>query len=55
MAALKTLGDWLDNSGWTAALEQANIATSGKADSFLKAMYAELVMLTKFLHVRSMS
>jgi hypothetical protein len=39
MAALKTLGDWLDNSGWTAALEQANIATSGKADSFLKATH----------------
>ena len=30
---------WLDSSGWTAALVQADIATPGKADSFLKASH----------------
>ena len=34
MAALKTLGDWLRGSGWVQALVQAEIATSGTADSF---------------------
>jgi len=28
----KTVGDWLEDSGWTAALVDANIASSGKAD-----------------------
>ena len=37
IAALKTLGDLLDGSGWTGALVQAGIATPGTADSFLKA------------------
>ena len=32
IAALKTIGDWLENSGWTHALEQASIATSGTAE-----------------------
>jgi hypothetical protein len=39
MAALKTLGDWLDGSGWTAAITEANIASSGTADSFIKAAH----------------
>jgi len=39
MAALKTLGDLLDGSGWTGALVQAGIATPGTADSFLKASH----------------
>ena len=39
MAAWKALGKWLDNSGWTAALVQDDIATPGKADSFLKASH----------------
>ncbi|VDI69861.1 Hypothetical predicted protein [Mytilus galloprovincialis] len=39
IAALRTIGDWLDNSGWTSALSQANIASSGTADSFLKASH----------------
>ena len=30
------LGDFLTSSGWTAALTDANIATSGKAESFLE-------------------
>ncbi|KAH3740892.1 hypothetical protein DPMN_047609 [Dreissena polymorpha] len=43
IAALKTIGDWLENSGWTHALEQASIATSGTAESFLKATYVSRV------------
>jgi hypothetical protein len=39
MAALKTLGDLLDSSGWTGALVQAGVATAGTADSFLKAAH----------------
>lgn len=39
MAALKTLGDWLQGSGWVQALVQAEIATSGTADSFLRAAH----------------
>ena len=37
--ALKTLGDLLNSSGWTSALVQAGVATSGTADSFLKAAH----------------
>ena len=36
MASLATIGDLLDGSGWTHALSQANIATPGTAESFLK-------------------
>ena len=39
MAALKTLDDWLRGSGWVQALVQAEIATPGKADSFLRAAH----------------
>jgi len=39
MAALKTIGDLLDGSGWTGALVQANVATPGTAESFLKASH----------------
>ena len=39
MAALKTLGDLLEGSGWTGALVQANVASPGTADSFLKASH----------------
>ncbi|VDI23211.1 Hypothetical predicted protein [Mytilus galloprovincialis] len=39
IAALRTIGDWLDNSGWTSALSQANIASSGTAASFLTASH----------------
>ena len=37
MAALKVLGDLLKGSGWTGALAEAEIASSGTADSFLSA------------------
>ena len=37
MAFLKVIVDWLDESGWTAALVEANVATPGTAESFIKA------------------
>ncbi len=40
MAVLRTLGDHLGSSGWTGALVQAGVATSGTADSFLNAAHA---------------
>ena len=39
VAALKTLGDWLRGSGWVQALVQGEIATPGRADSFLRAAH----------------
>ena len=39
MAALKTLGNWLEGSGWTTALVQADIMSSGKADAMLHASH----------------
>ena len=36
MAAFKTIGHLLDSCGWTGALVQANVATLGIADSFLR-------------------
>ena len=39
MAALKTLGDWLQGSGWVQALVQAEITSAGTADSFLRASH----------------
>ena len=36
MALWNVCGDPLESSGWTAALTEAHIASSGTADSFLK-------------------
>jgi len=36
MALWNTLGDLLEGSGWTTALTEAQTASSGTADSFLK-------------------
>lgn len=33
------MGNWLDDSGWTSALIQANVASSGTADSFISASH----------------
>lgn len=41
IAAFRTIGDWLENSGWTSVLCQADIASSGTADSFLKASHVK--------------
>ena len=39
MACMKTMEDWLEGSGWTALLTEANIASFGTADFFLKAAH----------------
>ncbi len=39
MGALRLLGNLLEDSGWTGALTQAGIASSEKAESFLKASH----------------
>ena len=46
-AFLKALGGWLDGSGWTSALSEANVASPGTADSFLK---AAMVTCTRRTH-----
>ena len=47
MAAMTTLGDLLDGSGWTHALTQADVATAGTAESFLQTSH---VTLTRHAH-----
>ena len=37
MAFLKVIEGWLEGSGWTTALANANVATPGTAESFVKA------------------
>ena len=37
MAALKSIGTFLQSSGWTSAIVEADIASSGTAESFLSA------------------
>ena len=39
IAALRTIGDWLQDSGWVNALSQSNVASAGTADSFLKSSH----------------
>ena len=39
MALWSTIGDFLEGSGWTAALTEAGVASVGKAESFLKASH----------------
>lgn len=39
MALWNTLGDLLESSGWSTALTEANVASSGVAESFLKATH----------------
>ena len=36
MAFLKVIGGWLEGSGWTTVLADANVATTGTAESFIK-------------------
>ena len=38
MMLLKTVGDWLEGSGWTDALFEAEITTEGRAESLTKAI-----------------
>ena len=48
MAVLRMLGHWLDGSGWVHCLVQANVATSGVADSFL---HGNHVKRTRYAHI----
>ena len=50
MAIWNTFGDYLEASGWTTALIQAGIVSSGIADSFLKASH-----LTRTRHAHQIS
>ena len=50
MAIWKTLGDYLESSGWTSALVQAGVASSGTADSYLKVSH-----LTRTKHAHQLS
>ena len=50
MALWNTLGDILEDSGWTSALPESEVASSGVADSFLKATH-----LTRTRHAHQVS
>ena len=39
MAAFKVLGNWLDGSGWASVIADAGVASTGVADSFIKASH----------------
>ena len=39
MAGFRTQGTWLEGSGWVEAIVQANNASSGTAESFIKVSY----------------
>jgi len=39
MAALKTIGDWLDGSGWISALVNAGITSTGRGEAMLHASH----------------
>ena len=47
MTALKTLGLWLDGSGWTEAMAQSSVTTSGTADSYIHCSH---VTRTRYAH-----
>ena len=47
MAAFKTIGNLLKESGWTAVLTEAGIASSGTAESFLS---ASSITKTRLVH-----
>jgi hypothetical protein len=47
MAALKTLGDLLDHSGWTTALVNANVVSAGRSEALLQASH---VARTRYCH-----
>ena len=47
MAMLSMLGKWLEGSGWSSALVEAGIATSGRAEAMLSASH---VKRTRYAH-----
>ena len=52
MALWKTNGELLEGSGWTKALFDAGVATSGTADSFLKVVH---LTKTRYSHQYSIT
>jgi len=50
MALWNTLGDMLEDSGWTSALTESEVASSGTADSFLR-----VVHLTRTRHAHQVT
>lgn len=50
MVILKLLGDWLEDSGWTNILIQADIASPGTANSFIKGSH-----VTKTRHAHQLT
>ena len=49
MAFMRSIGDWLDGSGWTTVLVHGNVTSSGKADAMLRAAH---VRRTRHAHQR---
>ena len=47
MAFLSAIGNWIEGSGWIQALEQANISTTGRIESFLS---GKKVKRTRYAH-----
>ena len=47
MTCLKTIGTWLDGSGWVQALVTAEVTTAGRADALLQASH---VTRTRYAH-----
>ena len=45
LVALKALGSWIEDSGWTSVLVQAGVTTPGTIDSFLKAWHVSRTCL----------
>ena len=46
-SALNLQGEWLDKSGWTSALIEANITSAGRADAVIKAKH---IPRTQYIH-----
>jgi hypothetical protein len=56
MTLFKTLGGWLEDSGWTSATKEARIASAGTAQSFLKAKHVSSTRASsvQILHIAQM-
>lgn len=47
LATLRTVGQWLDGSGWTDVLVEADVTTSGRAESIIKATH---IVRSRYAH-----
>jgi hypothetical protein len=50
LAARKALGTWLEDSGWTSALVQAEVTIPDTAHSFLKASHVSSTRHARQVH-----